>query len=377
MLQAGLRRARSPLHTPPRREARDETEPRENARDRREKETPKPVERDRLPPAPLALDRPPAPLVLDRQHDYSDAAMIAEIRRVAALVQTPPYRAAFFLARGAFKFSHLYRRFGSWAGALERAGLAHLAAPPRRWAWRERRHGWALSDDALLDELRRVAGLAHGVKNGGPDGNGKTLHERDLRRLGRYQSPTYAKRFGSWHAAARLAGLTPAWSNRAHSAAECMENLRRVWTHLGRAPRVHEMDRPPSTVRAPAYQRRWGSWSKALHAFAARVNADPDDKLRLSLAARSIPPAPPVPREERHAVPVALRHAILTRDRFRCVLCGASPATDPRTALQLDHITPFSQGGRSVPENLRTLCAECNQGRGPHAYLSGSRKTAP
>ncbi|MBL8706266.1 MAG: HNH endonuclease [Rhodospirillales bacterium] len=35
--------------------------------------------------------------------------------------------------------------------------------------------------------------------------------------------------------------------------------------------------------------------------------------------------------------------------------------------MQLDHIRPFSQGGLSVAENLRTLCADCNVSCGPHA----------
>lgn len=301
------------------------------------------------------------PLALDRCADYSDAAVIAEIRRVAALLPAPPYRAAFFLAHGGYKFSHLYRRFGGWTQALERAGLAHLAAPARRWTWRERRRGWTIDDAALLAELKRIADL---------NGDG-TIRERDLRRHGHHAPQLYARRFGSWHEAARQIALTPVWTWRHHGDAECTANLRRVWTHLGRAPRAHEMNRPPSTVRAQVYQRRWGSWIKALHAFADAVNATPDDPLRRSLDARALPPAPPVPREERHAVSVALRHAIQTRDRFRCVLCGASPATDPRVTLQIAHIVPFSQGGRSVAGNLRTLCAACNLGRGPHAYQRG------
>jgi 5-methylcytosine-specific restriction endonuclease McrA len=58
-----------------------------------------------------------------------------------------------------------------------------------------------------------------------------------------------------------------------------------------------------------------------------------------------------------------LRYAVLKRDRFRCVLCGASPATDPACELELDHIRPYSKGGQTVLANLRTLCRRCNQGR--------------
>lgn len=54
----------------------------------------------------------------------------------------------------------------------------------------------------------------------------------------------------------------------------------------------------------------------------------------------------------------------LQRDSFRCVACGRSPATDAGVVLHLDHIVPFSEGGRTNLENLRTTCADCNLGKG-------------
>lgn len=35
-----------------------------------------------------------------------------------------------------------------------------------------------------------------------------------------------------------------------------------------------------------------------------------------------------------------------------------------RLALELDHIVPWSRGGRTVDENLRPLCVPCHQSRG-------------
>lgn len=52
-----------------------------------------------------------------------------------------------------------------------------------------------------------------------------------------------------------------------------------------------------------------------------------------------------------------LRLEVLTRDNFRCVFCGASSAD---TKLVVDHIIPFSQGGKTILSNGQTLCAECN-----------------
>jgi 5-methylcytosine-specific restriction endonuclease McrA len=69
-------------------------------------------------------------------------------------------------------------------------------------------------------------------------------------------------------------------------------------------------------------------------------------------------------QEERREIPLKLRLKVLQRDNFRCVLCGKSPATNPGTVLHIDHIVPFSKGGQTTAENLRTLCAECNWGKG-------------
>lgn len=50
-----------------------------------------------------------------------------------------------------------------------------------------------------------------------------------------------------------------------------------------------------------------------------------------------------------------------TRDNFQCVLCGRRP---PEVELFVDHIKPVARGGDNSPNNLRTLCFECNAGKG-------------
>ena len=63
-------------------------------------------------------------------------------------------------------------------------------------------------------------------------------------------------------------------------------------------------------------------------------------------------------------VPLGLRFRVLSRDRFRCVLCGDNPPSNNECVLHVDHIIPWSRGGKTREENLRTLCAICNIGRG-------------
>jgi 5-methylcytosine-specific restriction endonuclease McrA len=51
-------------------------------------------------------------------------------------------------------------------------------------------------------------------------------------------------------------------------------------------------------------------------------------------------------------IPPALHRAILHRDANRCAADGC----DSRNRLQTHHITPWSQGGATNPDNLITLC---------------------
>jgi 5-methylcytosine-specific restriction endonuclease McrA len=68
-------------------------------------------------------------------------------------------------------------------------------------------------------------------------------------------------------------------------------------------------------------------------------------------------------RKQRRAdVTTGVRYAILRRDGFRCVLCGAT--ADDGATLHVDHIVPVVDGGTGSEQNLRTLCADCNLGKG-------------
>ena len=60
-------------------------------------------------------------------------------------------------------------------------------------------------------------------------------------------------------------------------------------------------------------------------------------------------------------IPAALRFEVFRRDSFTCTYCGRTPA---EVRLHADHLVPWSQGGPSTPENLRTACSDCNLGKG-------------
>ena len=55
------------------------------------------------------------------------------------------------------------------------------------------------------------------------------------------------------------------------------------------------------------------------------------------------------------------RHNVFTRDDFTCQYCGTRP---PRAQLNLDHVVPRAQGGRTTWENVVASCVSCNRRKG-------------
>ena len=64
---------------------------------------------------------------------------------------------------------------------------------------------------------------------------------------------------------------------------------------------------------------------------------------------------------QRSLMTYSKRYDIMKRDHFQCQLCGRTQADGVK--LEVDHIIPVSKGGKTVDENLRTLCNECNRGK--------------
>ena len=75
---------------------------------------------------------------------------------------------------------------------------------------------------------------------------------------------------------------------------------------------------------------------------------------------------PRLPNAKRPPIPKALRAAILARDGAACVYCGA---TGPQ--LDLDHVSPWVQGGESEPMNLVVACHVCNLLASDRVFLTG------
>ncbi len=51
---------------------------------------------------------------------------------------------------------------------------------------------------------------------------------------------------------------------------------------------------------------------------------------------------------------------MLNRDKFRCIYCGKSSATDENIVMHIDHVHPVAKGGTDKLSNLVTSCSDCN-----------------
>lgn len=294
---------------------------------------------------------------LTRLPDYNDESMLAELRRVAGLMAP---RQALTIARfneyAKVDASSVRRRFGGWGNALSAAGLSHLYSGRTISSKMRSQDARRMRDDEIIGELRRVASEI----------GSETLTQAQFDARCEISASAVRRRFGSWAKGLAAAGLRPVSMGRRYSEDDYFENLLAVWTKLGRQPRYAEMALPPSSISPGAYEARWGSWTKALAAFVEKMNADETPAVVQGGdegAATPPPAAVLLATENRRKIPLGLRYNVLRRDNFKCVLCGNSPAVDPTCRLHVDHVLPFTKGGRTTEGNLRTLCEACNVGK--------------
>lgn len=53
--------------------------------------------------------------------------------------------------------------------------------------------------------------------------------------------------------------------------------------------------------------------------------------------------------------------AAYEKQNHKCAICGETFEFDE---MHADHITPWSKGGKTVPENCQMLCRDCNLKKG-------------
>ena len=103
------------------------------------------------------------------------------------------------------------------------------------------------------------------------------------------------------------------------------------------------MEKPLSKFSKSSYERRFGTWRKALEQFVDKINSNEHETLevkRNSLMERKNEVKIISTHKTTREVNYRLRFLVLRRDNFKCLVCGESPATNPTTLLHIDHIVP-------------------------------------
>lgn len=201
----------------------------------------------------------------------------------------------------------------------------------------------------LLEDLRNIAAKLGRTK----------LTRSEYDEHGTYGATTILRHFGKWNEALKVADISIS-TRQDITNEDLFENLIEVWTKLGKQPYGRHMSDKSLGAKFSlgTYEKRFGSWNNALTAFSEYIS-DIEAEKPLENVVELEPAVNLTPRN----VNWRLRAKILIRDNCICKMCGDSPTKNPDCVLHVDHIVAWSNGGRTVEENLQTLCKICNIGK--------------
>ncbi len=290
--------------------------------------------------------KPSTKFELTTLENYSDENLLTEIHRVAAEFKGKRLTLEKFDELSRVHSTTLRHRFGSWKNALDLAEISETIAP--RFI--------PLTRETVIASLRAYAAEF-------PEA--PVTQKEIATRLG-VDTGSITRKFGKWQDLLSEVGISSVPLGRRYTDEECYENIVALWTHYGRQPSFAELKQPPSTVGSKAYVLRWGGWRAALGAFIKYVNQEPQavQERTPEKSISEMPASQATPVATPRSISLTLRYKVLCRDRFRCVICGRSPAKDAGVELHVDHVFPWSKGGQNTEKNLRTLCFDCNLGKG-------------
>ncbi len=213
-------------------------------------------------------------------------------------------------------------------------------------------------DQELLDDLKKVADQI------GMDKVTRAQYDQK----GKFHSGTLVRRFGTWNKALEKAGLKITLKQNI-SEKELFENIEEVWIKLGQQPLYEEIKHPLSKYSAKPYEKKFGTWRKALEAFIEYINSDNEkvqeteenEQDEKNFDALEIT----IKHKTKRNFSLRLKVQVLMRDGNKCKLCGITVTGED---IHFDHIKPWSKGGETVLENLQVLCATHNLAKGNLEY---------
>jgi hypothetical protein len=284
---------------------------------------------------------------LNRPIDYSKEAMINEIKRVALIVGWPLSKDK-FNRNSKYSASTIEKKFDNWSEALKSAGLKSI------YIYRDNKDR-RISVNDIITKLKEYS------KNTGET----SFSQKEFCEYYSLNRSVFSNKKINFNKIMKELNFTTPKRSRKYTDDDRFENLLTVWTFYGRQPNYDEMKKYPSVVGPKAYVTRWGSWRKALEFFIEKINFDnvSNKEYLKEYIDISTKTNIEIKKEDKREIPLGLRFSILKRDNYKCVICGRSPATTMGIELHIDHIIPFSKGGKTIVGNLQTLCNECNIGK--------------
>ena len=296
--------------------------------------------------------------VLNEYHrNTPDEELIADVQRVAEALQKQSLTQKEYKLHGKYHPATIAHRFGTWNDALKKTGL--VLERDKKYKY----HKYCESEEDFFEDMRQVA---QQIGRNYISGN-------EYEKYGKYSHLSMFKKYGSWDAILKAAGLQPTPfrnGSKKYSNEELFEEIERVWIKLGRQPKYEEARNGIEfRISSGAYIGHFGSWRKALEAFVAYINSDDEseniraESTEIKEPTATIEEGKTIRHKANRNINLRMRFRVMARDHFKCCKCGKSPATDPTVILHIDHIYPYSKGGETVMENLQTLCSECNLGK--------------
>lgn len=153
---------------------------------------------------------------------------------------------------------------------------------------------------------------------------------------------------------------------------ELFDEMKKIWISLGHRPSKTEWDLAKPRYSYSTYKRRFGSWTNACLRFIEyrmeKISCSKKEEdiknVNHELTFTKIDTVNQLAKRE---IPLKTWKKVMIRDNFCCTSCGKSPVTHDGTKLHIDHIHPYSKGGKTEINNLQVLCAECNWKKGNKA----------
>ena len=172
-------------------------------------------------------------------------------------------------------------------------------------------------------------------------------------------SSNIRKWLGSWRKALQAAGFRLISGGGKLDPRDMVTAFRDCWREDGSVPNRRRLEAHLEKHCYPFGTRSYLRFPGGLRGLAKLIVKVDSGKLPESKLYERHKPA----RRLYQAVPHKLRLAVLKRDGYRCVKCGAGAKVDKSVRLEVDHIIAGSKRGPATMENLQTLCLPCNQGK--------------